>query len=223
MTIAFIHIPKTSGMSFKEFMFASLTGKKVGWYPIDFSEEYLTTESSELKSYDFVGGHLSYGRYLDLGLQGAKFCSVLRDPVLRVYSYYNHIVFRDLKHPLRQYLLNKSIIDGILSCDEFRFEIENGQCQFLTATSRFEEAVSIIEREGFILGDVQDIEPFLVKTLKLFGMEKTLQYKAYNSADNDYISMLRNEETDAFIGGLLVEDLKLYKYVKDINKCDVGN
>lgn len=221
MTVAFIHIPKTSGMSFKEFIFANLTEKKVGWYPIDFSEEYLATKCSELKNYEFVGGHLSYGRYVDLGLQGAKFCSVLRDPVLRVYSYYNHIVFRDLNHPLRSKLLNKSIIDGISSCDEFRFEIENGQCQFLTAESRFEEAVSVIEREGFILGDVQNIEPFLVKVLKLFGLEKTLQYKAYNSADNDYVSILRNEETDAFIEGLLVEDLMLYKYVKDINQLGV--
>lgn len=217
MMLAFIHIPKTSGMSFKDFIFSNLGADGLAWYMINFFDEDFLDKSEMLSNkFRFVGGHLSYGRYMDMNLGEVRFCSILRDPLERIYSYYNHIVVRDQNHPLREQLSSRSLVEGIKNCKTFRDEITNGQCHYLTAKNTFEEALEVIQNNKFILGDVRNIEPFLDAVLQACNVTKNVNYSRANSAENNYISEFKNKETDDFLMNFIGEDLKLYSYVRQL-------
>ena len=103
--LVYIHIPKTAGT----FLRTAWLKKNVNnyfWsdekktYPLvgDLEKSYITASS-----YEMLGGHLPLSTFLKFPtLQPRIFLNVLREPIARIISFYNHIKNNDPMHPLHK-------------------------------------------------------------------------------------------------------------------------
>jgi len=89
MKIAYMHIPKTGGTTFKEILYQNYKEKPValllGKEKLDF---FSSLNDHEKLKYDIVTGHFNYSFASDLPDDFNLF-SLIRDPVQRVISHYN--------------------------------------------------------------------------------------------------------------------------------------
>ncbi len=205
--LAFVHVPKTAGMSLHTEL-KKYFGKKKS---IRFGNQeerflFLSMESEQLKNYDYVGGHISFEELSKKGIHYPTI-SVVREPVRRLISLQHYITNSDLKE--HQGVSFNSI--ELLLQDIFSQKAFNMQCWHLCGRPSFELAVQSIRKNNIFVVPLEYYQD-LVDTLSgLLGTplsnlrRNVTQYK--NSVDVDE---LKHDLFDPIIG----EDKKLFSYVK---------
>lgn len=88
--IVFLHIPKTAGTSTANCFIDMFGPSQVGWMGVNFPFEDLA-DGDKLKRFRVIGGHFTKAQTANWRFP-AVHVSVVREPVARVLSYYQHIL-----------------------------------------------------------------------------------------------------------------------------------
>lgn len=94
--LAFIHVPKTGGSAF--------VGTIIDYWPKELVSPYTGIkgfiEDADPSKYHFTAGHVFYEKMKELLSPDRSYMTIMREPVQRVYSHYNHV--RKFKQTLAQ-------------------------------------------------------------------------------------------------------------------------
>ena len=121
--IFFIHIPKTGGRSI-EAALENIVGVKT--CPAYYEHEFLKLESPD--GFNLYHGHLMY--YHAQTIKPDFKLTILRDPIERAISAYEHIV-RDRNHPAHEFLGGNKTFSATLENNKLKRHISNTMCIYL--------------------------------------------------------------------------------------------
>ncbi|WP_158770898.1 sulfotransferase family 2 domain-containing protein [Paraglaciecola sp. L1A13] len=194
--LVFVHIPKTAG-----------TFLRTGWLfnnirTYFWSDEMrafptisnFVTSSFVSSSYEMLGGHLHLSQFLKFPTnQPRVFVSVIRRPIDRVISFYNHVKYRDQKHPMNEFLQNKTLYDVLKYENLFSKSIKNEQLAYLFKCDDI-DLDRLTNRDSIIIGKQESIDDFIRKVDDVFGFtNKAILGGDRNAAESDYKTLLMEE------------------------------
>jgi|GEM_PF-4893130 len=94
-------------------------------------DELLSGDKDNISQYVVVGGHFTFSEIYPILGNEFRYFAVMRDPVERVISTHNYIM-RLPDHPLHNKISEMSMLDAIRKVVEFRREVSNFQCCYLS-------------------------------------------------------------------------------------------
>jgi hypothetical protein len=156
--IYFLHIPKTGGTTFQEFVASQFPESSI--LPAQLWSGLLKLNPQSICEYSFIWGHFySYlARYVPCGL---RYITVLRHPIERALSHYGHIL-RESSHYLHKRSVSLRDFGGFLRDPITATTITNFQVRSLTAS--FDPA-SIAESMSVPQLDALELEKTLETTI----------------------------------------------------------
>lgn len=96
----FLHIPKTAGTSLNNLIKSQFPKEKV--YPYATYHQVYTNTKLNLDNFDIIAGHFTHS-YIQNMIRPVKIITMLRNPLSRVISAYNHF----MREPVHNYEFNK--------------------------------------------------------------------------------------------------------------------
>jgi hypothetical protein len=208
--IIFLHIPKTAGTSLFNW-FHETTEHKVGWYGPKNTPDIFFGNPKCRENYLVYGGHFDYHQIKPFLTAEDTVFSVVREPIARAASYYNHVAVRDKNHPLHKNIVGKSIVEAANRCPEFRSELTNHQCWYLSCTRSFAQAKSTIEEYMPTIFTVNQLDLLTKKIGDILGIINNPELKHSNAAETDYFKELSKEDLD-YLGKINQDDVKLFEW-----------
>ena len=226
--LIFLHIPKTGGSSQRLSLYDLYRRENVFWFGIDDSARPVTTFSEEmLAAFPIVGGHKPIAFYPPT--LEALYISVVREPMARTCSLFTHItrpLLRDkVKNPDEKNALWRqrgmdpdSIVNSLANCPEFRQQVHNYQCRFL---SRYGPdaggAIKTLAETPCVIGTAGNsaaLNRYLGKLLDWQEMpEKRMNRTRSETLDN----ILEEPGAKAAIEELVREDEDLYRHLLEVH------
>lgn len=207
--LVYLHIEKAAGSAQRTYFYNTIGKNNVYWHRVPVS-------SNQLKKsmYDFflIGGHEAYPFYNDKEL---LYTTVTRNPIHRVLSFYNYCkeVIPNSWVPLG--LDIHSLKKTIKSCKQFRLNIKNAQCRYISGSERFDDVINIILKKSFLIGCLENINLFnsyIARNLELYYKDLPLN----NTGKRGYVNDIElDEECLIEIEKLIGEDIKLYKFISE--------
>ncbi|WP_417655388.1 sulfotransferase family 2 domain-containing protein [Pseudoalteromonas atlantica] len=168
--LVYIHIPKTAGT----FLRTAWLKKNVSnyfWsdenkkYPLvkDLEESYIVASSFEM-----LGGHLPLSTFLKFPtLQPRIFLNVLREPIARIISFYNHIKNNDPSHPLHKEVNSHTLYELLMKEGAFYKMILNEQVRYLVS----QDVTNFKESDLLIIGRQDKLNDFIETVNNIAGLE----------------------------------------------------
>lgn len=229
--IIYIHIPKSGGSS-QLTIFKDLYGSdRVFWHGDEnnASREHSNPEDI-LSRHTVVGGHKAIS-YYPKDIQ-ALFISVVREPVSRVISLYSHYTkpqFADdyfLASRERLYEIwqergmdDQSIVNSINQCPEFRQQIENDQCRYL---SRYEETlegvIRTLEESPHLICNLESTAAMNEMLSKRLGWGDIPLRKLNRSREHTHELIMQEAGLTEILRDLLSEDQRLYEHISKAHR-----
>lgn len=170
--IVYIHIPKTAGT----FLRTAWLKKNVNTYFwSDEKNSYPLLKDLEnshivASSYELIGGHLPLSTFLNLPtLQPRIFLNVLREPISRIISFYNHIKNNDINHPLHDEVNKHTLYELLTKQGSFYKMILNEQVRYLIADDVSVKNFS--EKDLLIVGRQDKVDDFIETVNKIVGLK----------------------------------------------------
>jgi hypothetical protein len=110
------------------------------------------------------------------------------------------------------------ILKTIKECKQFRAEISNQQCSFLSYRyGNFNSVMRSINKNDFIIGSLDSVDVFEARLCKLLGLPSFNVLKLNSSTEGYRDQIQVDSEVESLVTELNQEDYKLYNYVKDNN------
>lgn len=199
--LIFTHIPKCGGTSIHDWLATTFNGKYIHFS----SEPY---EHLDLNIFHGGGGHQSFGENpLCQVDKEARHITVIREPISRFFSFYNHISEHP-DHHLHQLLLKtNSHLDFAKACyDNGNFEISNLQTKMISGKEHpcWEEAIDSVRKNYCLLGFQDDLSGFFKDLSEFLGCHNH-PFKKLNVTPPK----------------TLPKDKLLINFIKEINKEDI--
>jgi hypothetical protein len=209
--IIFVHIAKTAGTSLFDW-FHDVTGRRVGWYSPQNTPDVFFRNPENRANRLVYGGHFNYCQVKPFLTPEDTVFSVLREPVARVASYYNHVVVRDKNHPLHQEVVGKSIIEAAKTSPRFLNEIRNQQCFYLSGHGFFSEARSVVDEYRPRVFTINQLSQLTTQVANILGSRDVPELHCNNTAETEYFSQISDSDKD-YVREINQEDSKLYNWV----------
>jgi hypothetical protein len=126
LSIYFLHIPKTGGVSICVWLKEQFGEERT--CPAYLWDHIVAYEREQLCRFELFCGH--FGADLEAFLEcQVRMITVLRDPILRTISHYNH-VYRDANHPMHDRVAGQSLDQFVRDRQNWPM-IENFQARYL--------------------------------------------------------------------------------------------
>lgn len=203
MTLVFVHIPKTGGLS--------LYNELSQWIKpaIRFGnqktyKQFFKMTSSELKKYKLVSGHIYLKSFRQKEIEGPAF-TILRNPIDQIISAYRYLNSSD--HPDHADLKFSDLNHFI---DYLEGNYNNMQCRFFSGSPSFENAVKVIDQENIFPFPLEYYSQFI--TYLSMKLQIPLKVRHANQSPKGNIVEFNDHQKNR-IQELIAEDNKLYEYV----------
>ena len=156
-------------------------------------------------------GHFSYGtinKYLE---PEDKIASVIREPVERALSFYNHMLSPHQNHPLHSEVKDRSLTDALTTSPRFASEMKNLMCQYLSGKRNCEGTIDVVKARGMKLYGMDQLGLMTKYVGEFCGVSRISDLTFANAAVNDYMSSVTTEEVE-LVRQLNEEDCKFYSF-----------
>jgi Sulfotransferase family len=249
--IYFLHIPKTGGTTFHEFIASQFPESSI--LPAHLWRELLRRNPQSICEYSFIWGHFySYlARYVPCNL---RYITVLRHPIERALSHYGHII-RETSHYLHMRAVSLRDFGGFLRDPITATAVTNFQVRSLTASFdpvTIAESMSVPQLDAFELektletttpstpdhvcvehamhrlkqmcfvGITERMTESVAVLCRTFNWAPPLQFRSLNVSDSRLKwSELRADDRDLLMQ-LNAEDLKLYAFANELLDANSG-
>ncbi|MFT5112817.1 MAG: hypothetical protein ACI8P9_002145 [Parasphingorhabdus sp.] len=136
--VIFLHIPKTAGTTLRSVLVSRYSRSSVYTIGNDINrdiESLRDLSEVEKQKILLLQGHMTFGLHEYLA-HGARYITVLRDPVERVLSEYRFLKTNQ-RHPFHSRVVKMSLSDFLTS--EFNAQSRNGQTRLLSGSHRSDQ------------------------------------------------------------------------------------
>ncbi len=195
--IIFSHIPKTAG-----------TYLRTGWLLYNVVNYFWTDEKREhpklldlekskdiASSYGLIGGHKPISELLKVDtIQQRIIVSVLRDPIERIISFYNHVKYNDKTHPFHKKAKESTLYELLSEKKDFYNTVNNEQIKYIV--TKDVESSSLKDVDIVIIGMQNKIDLFINKVNQICELKHKDIVKDVaqsNSGKNSYKNDITNE------------------------------
>lgn len=213
--IIFLHIPKTAGTSLRNLFVDRYPARELAFM---YGEEKAFTDSAKnFPEAQITYGHLKYGVHEDMNAE-ARYYTILRRPVDRVVSFYNHMA----NYPQARYyediqrgLSLRDMVEGQLTpelSNHMTRIISGAKGQEPSTDAGLELAISNIETHFDFVGITERLDESLMKLAELLGWQVLPTMPELNvTPKRQGVSELSREEEDLILS-VNQNDQKLYAY-----------
>ncbi|HEV7455538.1 MAG TPA: hypothetical protein VGN96_02080 [Roseococcus sp.] len=183
----FLHIPKTAGTAMWKLL-GDMFHPFVQFYHLLLAEaggeaqlaERLAKDTQVLQSKLLVCGHFSVNHPLVQRAPRRKvLLSVLREPVSRAVSFYDHVRSR-ADHPLHQRLREVSFARALAEFPEFSHQLENYQLRQLFGTVEERGIRRMMNLNSYILGRFDELPRFIEAVEDVTGLKRCSELMTTN-------------------------------------------
>jgi hypothetical protein len=232
LQFVYLHIPKTAGSSVTERIGHAYGAQNVLHVcPRENDSMHELLHPDRIRRYAALRGHLSRRDFI-FG-NGILFSALVRAPVARALSLYAWYMRPDLvdssldASEQRQRRVQQrrvweprgmhpqSIVKSLQDCPQFRREVENVQCRYLSyCEPTFDGAIETLRRDAFVVGCLEQLPKYLAYMTDLLGWGNAAlgQIKASRSG---YAELLAEQGLVEAITEFTREDAKLFAFVHD--------
>lgn len=208
--LVFVHLPKTGGFALHATLERSLPpGSVLRVGDSDTQAAFQAMGPEQVAPYAMVSGHFTFKEALLRARHGARFATLLRDPVARLLSAFNYMsTWTD--HPLYDSFRKRGFAEFIAASGQ---ELAAEACKQLTGRSTAAEAIQILENSYALVGTtgrVTDVSTHLHKWLEL-----PPQKPERENVTNGQGRVTLTSETCEQLLELTKEDRKLYRHIID--------
>ncbi|MFN3449043.1 MAG: hypothetical protein ACK44F_10135 [Roseococcus sp.] len=185
----FLHIPKTAGSSLRRVlqqMFAPHLHFFTESGELAHTPEHLArwADPAFYDDYLLLGGHVGRNHPV-MRAEAARrrriYISVMRDPVRRAVSGYD-FSRRFPRHPMREWLANKTLLQAITTPGPFRDRYVNDQLRYVFGTTNPDLAESRLHEDNHILAPIEKLEAFVDTISAVSGMPRPPAVPRLNTA-----------------------------------------
>ncbi|MEZ5571596.1 MAG: sulfotransferase family 2 domain-containing protein [Halioglobus sp.] len=224
-TLVYLHIPKAAGTSHRQYLAQVYGEDAIFWYGLNSDAGKFNPK--ELASAPVVGGH----RPLEFFPKSfpAIYTSILRDPVERAVSFFNYCAAppnagteqwkKEREAGLARWRSRgvdpESMINSIENCKQFREEISNLQCQYLSRHgANFSGVRKTLHEEDMVIGVFDQLHQFngFFQSELAYPIENSRRANAGSAGYSARI--LAEPGLVELIRSLNVEDQRLYDFVR---------
>jgi hypothetical protein len=192
-TVIFVHIAKTAGVTFRAILRREYGRPAI--YTIDDEDPAASVGKlarltpSERVTIRLVEGHWPVGLHRDL--PGARYITLLRDPVARVISHYRHVLRTPWHYVYRNGFSPRMTLHEYVTSDVAGVEVENCQTWMLSGGSETDLGASDRRRLEIVAANLQHFalvgltemfDPTLMILARALGWIRTQFYHAENTA-----------------------------------------
>ena len=223
--LVYLHIPKTAGTSQRSVYFDLYGPNSVFWHGQTVKNLDAVFDAATFEKYRVLFGHKPISFYpIEMD---ALYCSVVRDPVMRVVSFFMHCAKPHLvedgltnsRKSVHQYWLDRglepdSIVNTINNCVDFRNSVENFQCRYLSRNDRtFSGAMKNFRDDDFIVGSSEDVVQMNKYLSELLCWGEVPEKKKNRSLSGAHHDVLSEAGARQLIESLNGEDIKLNDFI----------
>ena len=213
--IAFVHIGKTGGLTMQSILAGHFGARHCAVFPWDplpnphalvpFGNDDLLRLRKLYPRIECVSGHhiMPYSD-LDAATVETRYFTMLRDPVKRMASAYQH-----MKLAIPTYMSFEAYCEIQTHRDQ--------QCRILSGRPSADAAAEIIRSKNVFVGLTEHYDESLVLMKKLFLDELDISYRKRNVARDNSIAraLLEEDKSRAMLEEATREDRRLYEYAKE--------
>lgn len=219
--VVYIHIPKTAGTYLRTAWLLN-NYNKYFWsdrhltYPKikDLQQDYI-----EASSYEMIGGHQVIDSFLKMKtIQPRVFLNVLREPVSRIISFYNHVKNVDTNHIFNKSAAENTLFELLEQRGAFYRTVMNEQIRYLIASEELLEKFS--DRDFLIIGRQDNTEGFIEAVNEILGLSKGIAEGSSNAGGVGYKKEIESQsdfpEALEILKEMTQQESELYNSIENV-------
>jgi hypothetical protein len=235
--LIFLHIPKAAGTTLRAVLSSRYRREQTFVIGNDINADIhrlIALDEAERHRLRLLMGHMSFGlhRYL---APGARYVSILRDPVERVLSEYRFLK-SNVRHPFHHQVREMSLAEYLDS--DFTGQSSNGQTRLLSGShvegtlgiagreslheSHLQSALGNIERHFVITGTQQRFEATLLLLARYLGWRRWPFFVVRNVTRADDVDFVLDDDAREMVTHCNQLDVMLYHAVNERLDCEIA-
>lgn len=208
--IVFVHLPKTGGFALHAALERGLpAGSVLRIGDSTAQAAFRSMRPADVARYRLVSGHFTFEEALALAPPGARFATLLRDPVARLLSAFNYMSTWT-EHPLHDSFRNRGFAEFI--ADSGR-ELAAEACRQLTGRSTAAEAIPVLESCYGLVGTTERLTDVSLHLHRWLDLPPQAPGRENVTAGQGRITLTC--ETCEQLLDLTREDRALYRHIAD--------
>lgn len=205
--LIFVHLPKTGGFALHAALERALPAGSVLRIGDSAAQQaFAAMRPGQVAPFSMVSGHFTFEEAKARARPGARFATVLRDPVARLVSAFNYMsTWED--HPLHASFRNRGFAEFIADSSQ---ELAAEACRQLTGRDTAAEAIPVLESHYALVGTTARLPDVSQRLHQWLGLAPQVPGRENVTAGQGRMSL--TSETCEQLLELTREDRKLFQH-----------
>ncbi|WP_439595778.1 hypothetical protein [Falsiroseomonas sp.] len=166
--LIFVHLPKTGGFALHAALERGLPeGSVLRIGDSAAQEAFRVMPPEEVARYSMVSGHFTFEEAQAVAAPGARFATLLRDPVSRLLSAFNYMSTW-VEHPLHDIFRDRGFAEFIADSGQ---ELAAEACRQLTGRTTAAEAIPVLEQSYALVGTTARVPDVSITLHRWLGLD----------------------------------------------------